>query len=108
MPLLKDKDINRIAHQAANAYHGDAPLLEGAIGTMFLAKYFGWKVIYLIHDKRTIKKYEEILGIDFREDFVDEGPRARDSQAFRALDRVSNFWKAVKGEIKGVRSPRIE
>lgn len=29
--------------------------------------HFGWKVLYLVHSKRTIKKYEAMLGIKVTE-----------------------------------------
>ncbi len=68
----------------------------------------GWEPLYVIHDKKTLKKYENILGIRFREDFPEADPRAMDSVAYRAVLKVSNFWKAVEGEIPGIRTSKIE
>ena len=64
--------------------------------------------MYLYHDKKTIKKHEEILGIIFRERMPEIGPRAEHSSAFRALKTVTNFWKAVKGEVPGIRTPKVD
>jgi hypothetical protein len=107
MPYLTEKQIHTIATKTMSSYHGDLPLVEGAIGTLYAGKQFGWKVLYLVHDKKTLKKYEDILEIKFREAFPDLGPRAEHSHAYRLSLKVSNFWKAVKGEIKGIRSPSI-
>ncbi len=74
--------------------------LESALGMMVLGRLVGWKVLALIHNKRTIKKYEKILGIDVREAFPEVGPLAHKSVAFVAAEKLGAFWKAVSGEIK--------
>ena len=48
--------------------------LEAALGVLRIGHHLGWRVLVLIHNKRTIRKYEEILGIDVREFFPAEGP----------------------------------
>jgi predicted transcriptional regulator len=57
----------------------------------------GWKVLALIHNKRTIRKYEEILGINVREEFDEEGPFADKSIALNVVKKLGTFWKAVNG-----------
>ena len=74
--------------------------MESAIGMYMLGNYAGWKVLVLTHSKRTIRKYEEILGIVVREEFPEEGPESNRSVAYLAAKGVSNFWKAVSGEAK--------
>lgn len=108
MPTLSNKNLINIVNEAFNTYHGHLPELEGAIGALFAGQHFGWKVLLLIHDKKTIRKYEEILGVSFREVMPDVGPLAENSLAWRSAQKVSNFWKAVKGEIKGIRTPVID
>jgi hypothetical protein len=58
----------------------------------------GWKPLLVIHNKRTIKKYEEILGINAREEFPEVGPYADRSMAWGIVEGLSNFWKAVNGD----------
>lgn len=108
MSFLNSKDVHRIASQTAVKAKGELPVLEGAVGALYFAQQLGWKPIFLIHDKKTIRKYEEILGIEFRTAFPEVGPRANDSLAYTAVLKVSNFWKAVKGEIPGIRTPTID
>ena len=79
---------------------GQIDELESALGMYMLAHHFGWKVLYLIHSKRTIKKYEQILGIKLSEEFEPIGPDADRTNAFKIMNAVSNFWKAVSGEEK--------
>ena len=74
--------------------------LESALGMYMIGFHFGWKVLYVIHSKRTIRKYEEILGISIREVFDEFGPDADRTNAFKLIQGVSNFWKLVSGEEK--------
>lgn len=102
--MVRSKE-ERMIYNAVKEFRGVLPTLETAIGAYFVGKLVGWKVLVLIHDKKTLRKYEEILGIDFREELPEVGKFAKKSVAWKAVQKVSNFWKAVKGEIGGVRSP---
>jgi hypothetical protein len=64
--------------------------------------------MFVMYDKKSIKDYEKLLDFDSREFFPEVGPRADKSLAYSALQNVTNFWKAVKGEIPGVRSTEIQ
>jgi hypothetical protein len=81
-------------------YRGHFDELENALGMMFLGRLVGWKVLVLIHNKRTIRKYEEILGIEVREEFPEEGPLTYKSGAYSFIQRAGEFWKGVSGDIK--------
>ena len=74
--------------------------LESALGMYLVGFHFGWKVLYMIHSKRTIKKYEAILGIKVTEVFDPVGPDADRTNAFKIISAVSNFWKVVSGDEK--------
>ena len=105
--MLTPKQMESIADKAIKDFEGDVRVLQGAVGAMYVAKYFGWKAIYLMNDRRTIKKYENVLDISFQAEFDETGPLAEKSTAIKALKKVSNFWKAVRGEIPDVRTPQI-
>ena len=74
--------------------------LESALGMYLLAHHVGWKVLYLVHSKKTIRKYEEILGIKLSEVFDEFGPDAHRTNAYKIIKAVSNFWKLVSGDEK--------
>ncbi len=74
--------------------------LESALGMYMIGFHFGWKVLYVIHSKKTIRKYEEILGISVREVFDEFGPDADRTNAYVLIQKVSSFWKLVSGEEK--------
>ena len=74
--------------------------LESALGMYLVGFHFGWRVLYLIHSKRTIAKYEDILGIKISEVFPEYGPDADRTNAYLVIQSVSNFWKLVSGDEK--------
>lgn len=81
-------------------FEGPFEELESAMGMLILGRLVGWKVLVLIHNKRTIRKYEDILGINIREVFPEEGPFAAKSVALETVKKLGNFWKAVNGEVR--------
>lgn len=73
--------------------------LEQAIGMYMIGRHLGWKVLVLVHNKRTIRKFENIVGVPIREMFPEEGPAADRSLGYKFAKSLSNFWKAVSGEV---------
>lgn len=106
---LKDPDILGIVDRAVDDFNGDLDELESAIGMLMLGRHYGWRVMMLIHSPTTIRKYLKILGIKNLRDVLPEvGVLAHRSNAWRLLDGTKNFWKVVRGQISGVRTPRVE
>jgi len=106
-PVLSYTKIGDIVDGRFNDFVGDITEFESAIGALVLGQKMGWKVLLLIHDRRTIQKYGKILGIDFREVMPEVGEKAQKSVAWKAVQEIGNFWKAVKGEIKGIKTPEL-
>lgn len=105
---IPDSKIILHIDKVTKNFKGQIPELEQAIGVWVVGRQFGWKVMLLVHDRKTIAKYEKLLGIDYRNEVPDVGEFAHKSLAWRAAQKVSNFWKAVKGEIPGIRSPHFD
>lgn len=104
---LTPDELVEIIDNAIKNFGGNVDKLESAIGLLMLARKTGWKPIYLFHGRSTIKDYEKILDIQFQKLFPPEGPSADKSIAWRLAKSVSNFWKAVKGEIPNMRSTEL-
>lgn len=81
-------------------FRGQFDQLESALGMLLLGRLFGWKVLALIHNKRTIRSYEQVLGISIRDEFPEEGPLAFKSLSFSTVKELGEFWKAVSGDLK--------
>lgn len=92
--------LDEIEAGAIAEFKGQLDELEAALGMLRMGHHFGWKVLYIIHSKRTIRKYEEILGIKIRDLLPEIGPSSYRSRGFLAVQQLSNFWKAIGGEAK--------
>ncbi|NBQ69593.1 MAG: hypothetical protein EBU46_12510 [Nitrosomonadaceae bacterium] len=44
---------------------------------LFTGYYFGWRFLYIVHSKRTVRKYEKVLNIRVTEYFEPIGPLSR-------------------------------
>ena len=88
-----------IINKATDKFVGQFDELENAIGMLMIGRLVGWKVLVLIHNKRTIRKYEEILGVNIRDMFPEQGPLAAKSLGYKAALALGNFWKAVSGDL---------
>jgi hypothetical protein len=98
---LSDKqkaELDRIERATVINFRGQLDDLEKALGMLRLGHHVGWRVLVISHSKRTIRKYEKILGITFREFFPERGPSSDRSRGLSIADGLSNFWKAVSGE----------
>jgi hypothetical protein len=89
-----------VVQGAVQRFGGSFDELESALGMYMLGRYVGWKVLFLMHSKRTIRKYEQILDIRVRDEFDEEGSESDRSLAYTAAKTLSNFWKIVSGEAK--------
>lgn len=90
--------VARLDDITAN-FKGQFDELEAAIGMYMIGRLIGWKVLVLLHNKRTIKKYETILGgINIREEFQPTTEFSNKSLAFDIVTKLGNFWKGVNGE----------
>jgi hypothetical protein len=102
IPSVSDEDAGALLKRVddiSRNFVGQFDELEAAFGMMLLGRLVGWKVLALIHNKRTIRKYEKILGINIREAFPEEGPLAEKSDAYLLVKKLGQYWKAVSGDF---------
>ena len=100
--------LDDIIDRSISGAQGQLDELESALGMLLIGHHFGWKVLYLVHSKRTIRKYEDILGIKIREIFPEIGPSSPRSVGLAVAEKYPNFWKVVSGEIKIPRRREVE
>jgi phage host-nuclease inhibitor protein Gam len=103
----RTKELLEQFDKLCETYKGDLTDLEKAIGTYFVGRRLGWKVVLILHDRKTIRKYESILKIRFRYEFEEFEDQAKRTNIYRVLKTVSNFWKAVSGAVTIERSSQI-
>lgn len=94
------RQLEQIEARAIVGFQGDFADLASALGMLRLGPHFGWRVMYLVHGKATVQKYESILGVQVHELFPENGPSSERSRGLRLSSTVSSFWKIVSGEVK--------
>ena len=104
------KHIIEVIDTAIEDFHGDVKHLEQAIGAWLVGQHFGWKALYLMHDRKTMKRAQDILGVNFQSELPEVGERAEKSAAWLLFAKkdLKSFWKAVKGEIPGIKSAEVK
>ena len=106
LPPGQRAELERIEGDAVADFQGELEELESALGMLRMGHHVGWKVLYLLHSKRTIRKYEDILTGDsktpvrIRELFKESGPSSYRSNGYRLAEAASNFWKIISGDTK--------
>lgn len=96
----QEAELRKIEADAIVRYRGDITQLEAALGMLRMGHHYGWKVLYIVHSKKTIRNYEEILNIRVRDIFDETGPSSYRSFGFNLAQRFSNFWKVAGGDVK--------
>lgn len=107
MKTPSDTELVVLIDKAIKDFVGNTDTLTGAIGFLMLGRKFGWRVMFFMHSQATVRKYEKILSVKFREVLPESGEYSKKAVAWQALQKVTNFWKAVKGEIAGIKSKEI-
>jgi hypothetical protein len=102
-------DMARVAIEACQRFAGDISVCESAIGAFFMARVVGWRPMVLVHDPRTIAKYERILTADgkykiaFKQRFEESAPFPEKANVWRIylkMQKVWKFWDVVRGQVQ--------
>lgn len=104
-----NEDLLSLIDRAIDSYQGPLDVLESAIGVLIVGRQYGWRVMMLVHSPSTIRKYMKILGIrHLREVLPEVGVFAHRSRAWRLVENTQGFWKAVRGQLSGVRTAEVD
>ncbi|MFA5040444.1 MAG: hypothetical protein WC464_02270 [Bdellovibrionales bacterium] len=107
--IMTDENFLDVVDKAIRKYTGQSNELELAIGALMLARYVGWKPLMLMHDRKTIRRFEDRLKIKIREAVPAEGDLANKSKAWKYFfKKHTNFWKAVSGEFLNVKTNEMD
>jgi hypothetical protein len=83
--------------EAFHKYSGDFTVLESAVGAFFLGMMIGWRPLVIIHSPKTIKRYETILNVNFKELMPESNNLSDRSNGYELALSLDNFWSAVTG-----------
>jgi hypothetical protein len=97
---LDDATEQRIL-QNMKEFRGIGTTLESALGALIIGQFFGWRVLKLMHNPATYRKYEKVLGIEFKEvckEITEFGEKK--SIGYAITKKLGSFWAVVMGKRK--------
>lgn len=98
--MLTDKELAKEIDRVIRDFHGQSNDLGNALGAFMLGKYYGWKPIMLMYSRASIRKYEKILGMNFKERLPEEGELVHKLKAYRFLRDTKAYWDTIRSGKK--------
>lgn len=98
--VLDDETEQRIL-QNMKEFRGVGTTLESALGALVLGQFFGWRVLKILHNPATYRKYEKVLGIEFKNlcpEITEFGQKK--SIGYAITEKLGSFWAVVMGKRK--------
>ncbi|SEM93585.1 hypothetical protein [Nitrosomonas marina] len=99
--LVLDEESEQIILQQMREFRGIGTTLESALGALILGQYFGWRVLKLLHNPATYRRYEKALGIEFKNvcpEITEMGKKK--SIGYAITEKLGSFWAVVMGKRK--------
>ena len=93
--------------EVAARFKGHISKLEAAIGALYVGNIFGWKVLRLAHTERTLKQFEEILGLSLRDEKYCPAETELSTRhfVFRFSKQMRDYWHVVNFKIQDPSKP---
>jgi hypothetical protein len=99
--LVLDEETEKIILHNIKDFRGIGHTLESALGALVLGQAFGWRVLKLLHTPATYRRYEKVLGIEFKnvcEEATELGKQK--SIGYAITEKLGSFWAVVMGKRK--------
>ena len=96
---LTDAEACEIIEKAWIDFEGDSSVFMSAAGALMLGRAVGWQGVRICMSASTYRKYENLLGVRFRDRLPD---RCHDSTAIRGIrlvDGFGKFWQSLSGGL---------
>jgi hypothetical protein len=99
--LVLDDEKEQIILQKMKDFQGIGTTLESALGALVMGQYFGWRVLKLLHNPATYRRYEKALGVDFKDvcpEITNLGKEK--SIGYAITEKLGSFWAVIMGRKK--------
>ncbi len=99
--LNLSEEQEQILLQNIKEFRGVGTTLESALGALIMGQYFGWRVLKILHNPLTYRRYEKILGIKFQ-DVCPESTHYSETKSvgYAITQKLGSFWAVVMGKCK--------
>ncbi len=95
--MLFTEAENRHLEHAVATFRGNGRELESAVGALYLGKVYGWKVLRVMHSSVSYRKYQAILGIDFKDWCPSTTSLTERHRGYQLALKAKNFWDLMRG-----------
>jgi hypothetical protein len=99
--LVLNLETEQIILQHMDSFRGVGTTLESALGALVLGQYFGWRVLKIMHNPSTYRRYETVLGVKFKDvcpEITETGKRK--SIGYAITQKLGSFWAVILGKRK--------
>jgi len=99
--LLLDEETEQKILQNIREFQGLGTTMESALGALIMGQYFGWRVLKLLHNPATYRRYEKALGIEFKDvcpEITELGKQK--SIGYAITEKLGSFWAVIMGKRK--------
>lgn len=99
--LILDHETEQSILQHMKEFRGVGTTLESALGALVVGQFFGWRVLKILHNPATYRKYEKVLGIEFKTvcpEITEFGQKK--SVGYAITEKLGSFWAVVMGKRK--------
>jgi hypothetical protein len=91
----------QILLESIKEFRGIGTTLESALGALIMGQYFGWRVLKILHNPLTYRRYEKILGLKFQDVCPETTEYSRTkSVGYAITQKIGSFWAVVMGRRK--------
>lgn len=98
LKLTKEQDLQIL--KTVDEYKGFPDKLENALGALILGQHYGWRVLKIIHGPATYKKYEKLLGVEFKKVCPEQTKLSSKNYGYKIAKKMKSFWAVVMGKTK--------
>lgn len=92
---MTQQELNDYVDNLKITFKGDLTHLAAALGALELGKTYGWKVLRIIYSPISYRKYQKILGLEFKSVLKEETIYSKKSAGYNLSLKLGNFWDAV-------------
>jgi len=99
--VMSDREYLEFVDSVSRDYKGDGRVLASALGALSLGRMYGWRVLAIVESEPTIRKYQVVLGVKFKDVLPERGLYAYKSFGLKVADKFDSFWSIVQGRGAG-------
>lgn len=92
MATMTNEQLDSHVNNLMITFHGDLSDLYSAVGALNLGKVYGWRVLKIIINPITYRKYEKILCLSFKDVLSETTDYSYRSYGYKMAMEIGKYW----------------